>query len=137
MRLHQALAYVFLLPAAILASAFAIYTATRYSDIVERTTVIDEQVTIVTLDEFVIVMQHASRPRLTRVRPAVVPTPKDVPAKLPAAKWTLPFSCGEARYYSANFTHDQLDAMRKAAGAPLPTVDQWKQIRACLGGRAA
>lgn len=102
-----------------------------------RTTKIDEAVTIVTLDEYVIVRQRSAPTQITRVRPAVVPA-RDIkpdPAKPATIKWTLSYSCNDVKYYASHFNQTQLDAMRKAAGMTLPNADQQKQIRACVAGR--
>lgn len=117
---------------------------------IERhTTKIDDKVSLVTLDEYVIVMQAGEKPRLTRVKPEVTPPrnmrvdpPTDIkpkPAARPvppaAIRWTLPYSCSDVKYYSSHFSQAQLDAMRKAAGMVMPTADQRAQIQACLAGR--
>lgn len=111
----------------------------------DRTTKIDEQVSLVTLDEYVIVMQRGETPRVTRVKPAAVPPknmrvppdPKqpDAPRAPAIPKWTLPYSCSDVRYYNSHFTKGQLEAMRVAAGMAMPSADQRAQIQACLAGK--
>lgn len=108
--------------------------------VARNTTKIDEQVTIVTLDEYVVVMQRGSPTQVTRIRPPVVPAKnvkveKSAPNAPSTMKWTLPFSCNDARYYNAHFTRTQLEAMRAAAGMKLPSGEQQKQIQACIAGR--
>lgn len=107
----------------------------------ERHTVkIDETVSIVTLDDYAIVMQRGQTPQVTRVRPPVAPV-RNVRLETTSGgasatlRWTLPFSCANAKYYNAHFTRAQLEAMRKAAGMALPTSEQRAQIQACLAGR--
>lgn len=116
-----------------------------------HTVKIDDKVSLVTLDEYVVVMQAGEKPRVTRVKPDVTlpknvqVTPTDIRPKQPLAakpvpppatiKWTLPYSCADVRYYSSHFSQTQLDAMRKAAGMALPTAEQRAQIQACLAGK--
>lgn len=101
---------------------------------------IDEEVTIVTLGNQVLVMQRGEIPRVTRVRqPQNHGGPTDItpaPTKPGAAlKWTLPYSCADVRYYNSHFTRTQLEAMRAAAGMRLPTATERAQIQACIAGR--
>lgn len=101
---------------------------------------IDEEVTIVTLGNRVLVMQRGEIPRVTRVRQPPnrgTPSPSkplDIKPGAPLA-WTLPYTCSDVKYYNSHFTKAQLEAMRVAAGMRLPTAAERVQIQACLAGK--
>lgn len=96
---------------------------------------IDEDVTLVTLGEKIMVLQRGEVPRVTRVRqPANRGTPSTPKPGAPPA-WTLPYSCADVKYYNSHFSRKQLEAMRIAAGMRLPTSAERVQIQACLAGR--
>jgi hypothetical protein len=100
-----------------------------------NTVKIDEDVTLVTLGNEVMVLKRGEIPRVTRVRqPANRGKPSTPKPNAPLA-WTLPYSCSDVRYYNSHFTRTQLEAMRVAAGMRLPTPAERVQIQACLAGR--
>lgn len=127
----------------------------------KHTTKIDDQVSLVTLDEFMLVVGPRQEMRIVRVKPDVTPPknvrvapPTDTKPKQPTTKqppaapkqqpaapkpatvaWTLPYSCADVRWYGSKFSKTQLEAMRVAAGMALPTAEQRVQIQMCLTGK--
>ncbi len=135
--MRRAFAIVCLLSVAALGTYTAYHTRVVY---------VDDGITLVTIDalpEHVVIVtsdpdHRAILPndvRVTRVRPATVPPRADKQA--PSVKWTLPFSCADAKYYHDKYSRERLEAMRIAAGQPRPTGDQLRQVETCLAGRGS
>lgn len=102
-----------------------------------RVVKIDEDVTLVTLDalpDHVIVVEHndVHVTKVNRPKPVPKPAPATPSRPAPVESVTLPASCPDIKYYSAHFTHDQLEAMRVAAHLPKPSAAQARAIAACL-----
>lgn len=96
-----------------------------------------EDIILVTIDaapDYVIVVKTGKAPavRVTRVKPVVVKPPANVVPKAAAAKWTLPYSCDDVKYYNSKFTKEHLEALRIAEGVAKPSADQLRQIDACI-----
>lgn len=98
---------------------------------------IDEDVTLVTIDalpDHVLVLKRAPDPviRVTHLVRPKVPAPAAPGKPAPVESAALPASCADIKYYSAHFSHEQLDAMRIAAHRPMPSAAQARAIEACL-----
>lgn len=105
-----------------------------------KVTKIDDEVTVVTIADLVIVMRDGTPVKAQRLPPSGregAKPPLDIKPKPPNAPrpWTLPFTCSDAKYYSSHFTQAQLDGMRKAAGMRMPTAAERQQISDCIAGR--
>lgn len=96
---------------------------------------IDEDVTLVTLGDKIMVVKRGEVPRVTRVRQPANRGAPSTPKPGAPLTWTLPYSCADVKYYNSHFTPKQLEAMRVAAGMRLPTSAERVQIQACLAGK--
>lgn len=103
-----------------------------------KVTLIDEEVTLVTLDvlpEAVLVLKRGPDPvvrlqHYTRQKPVATPAVPGKHAIEPGT--TLPASCGTIKYYNSHFSREQLEDMRVAARLPKPSASQVLAIEACL-----
>lgn len=122
--------------------AFNVWNARQTTTVTDHVTMtkidIDEDVTLVTIEQVPdTIVVFDKRPTSDPIRVTHVHnTPVfNQPHGLTAGKWTLPFTCDDAKYYHLKFSKDQLEAMRVAAHIPRATAGEMRQINECLASR--